>query len=92
MRAMVAGVLPKYQNRGLESVIFKRLFEVFQKKPYYKEIELSWVGDFNPKMRAIYEAIGGKPAKRHITYRYMLDPKVPFKRYVDEIIEVRGQL
>jgi len=92
MRAMVAGVLPKYQNRGLESVIFKRLFEVFKKKPYYKEVELSWVGDFNPKMRAIYEAIGGKPAKRHITYRYMLDPKVPFKRYVDEIIEVRGQL
>ncbi len=92
MRAMVAGVLPNYRNRGLESVIFKRLFEVFQRKPYYKEIELSWVGDFNPKMRAIYEAIGGKPAKTHITYRYMLDPQIPFKRYVDEIIELKGQL
>jgi GNAT superfamily N-acetyltransferase len=92
MRAMVAGVLPNYQNRGLESVIFKRLFEVFQRKPFYKEVELSWVGDFNPKMRAIYEAIGGKLAKKHITCRYMLDPKVPFKRYVDEIIAVRGEL
>jgi len=92
LRAMVAGVLPQYRNRGLESVIFKHLFEVFQKNPHYKEIELSWVGDFNPKMQAIYQAIGGELAKKHITCRYMLDPGVQFKRYVDEIIEVRGEL
>jgi len=92
MRAMVAGVLPKYQNRGLESVIFKHLFEVFRKKPHYKEIELSWVGDFNPKMQAIYKAVGGKLEKKHITYRYLLDDEIEFKRYVDEIVEVRGDL
>ena len=92
LRAMVAGILPKYQNRGLESVIFKRLFEVFRKNPHYKEIELSWVGDFNPKMQAIYKAIGGKLEKKHVTFRYLLDEQIEFKRYIDEVIEVRGSL
>jgi hypothetical protein len=32
-------------------------------------VELSWVGDFNPKMRMIHEAVGGKFSKRHLTYR-----------------------
>ncbi|MCD4770113.1 MAG: GNAT family N-acetyltransferase, partial [Bacteroidales bacterium] len=58
MRAVVAGVNPKYQNSGIESAIFKELFHVFRKKRFYKELELSWVGDYNPKMMAIYEAIG----------------------------------
>ena len=32
-------------------------------------MELSWVGDFNPKMMAIQEAVNAKPGKIHITYR-----------------------
>lgn len=85
MRAVVAGVHPKYQNSGIESAIFKQLFHVFRKKRFYKELELSWVGDFNPKMMAIYEAIGAEQAKMHITYRYLVDRNVVFVRYKDEI-------
>lgn len=85
MRALVAGVVPEYQNKGIESAIFKQLFDVFQRKPHYKELELSWVGDYNPKMRAIYEAIGAKLAKKHITYRYIFNPEAPFKRYMEEV-------
>ena len=85
MRAFVGGVHPKYQNSGVESAIFFQLYKVFIKKPWFKELELSWVGDFNPKMIAIYEAIGAKKAKKHITYRYMINPKLSFIRYKDEI-------
>lgn len=85
MRALVAGVAPRYQNSGIESAIFKQLFEVFRKKPYYREIELSWVGDYNPRMKAIYEAIGAVHAKTHITYRFLFDPERSFKTYVEEI-------
>ena len=85
MRAVVAGVHPKYQNSGIESAIFKQLFHVFRKKRFYKELELSWVGDFNPKMMAIYEAIGAEQAKMHITYRYLIDRNAVFMRYKDEI-------
>lgn len=85
MRAVVGGVHPNYQNSGVESAIFLHLYRVFVKKPWYKELELSWVGDFNPKMIAIYEALGSKKAKTHVTFRYMINKKLPFRKYKDEI-------
>jgi GNAT superfamily N-acetyltransferase len=85
MRALVAGIVPAYQNTGIESAIFYQLYKVFRKKRYYKELELSWVGDFNPKMISIYEAIGATRAKTHITYRYLLNKSLPFVRYIDEM-------
>jgi RimJ/RimL family protein N-acetyltransferase len=85
MRAVVGGVNPSYQNSGVESAIFYQLYKVFKKKPWFKELELSWVGDYNPKMMAIYEALGAKPAKVHITYRYLLNPELTFIRFKDEL-------
>jgi len=87
IRAVVGGVHPSYQNSGVESAIFLQLYEVFKKKPWFKELELSWVGDFNPKMIAIYEALGAKKAKTHVTYRYLINDKLTFKRYKDEMAE-----
>ena len=72
-RITVMGVVPRFQRYGLESGIFAQLREVFNLRPQYAEVELSWVGDFNPKMRALHEAVGGKFAKRHITYRKLFD-------------------
>jgi GNAT superfamily N-acetyltransferase len=91
MRALVAGVHPSYQNSGIESAIFLKLFQVFRKKRYYKELELSWVGDFNPKMISIYEALGGTRAKTHMTFRYMIDDTLPFKMYKDEMEENKAE-
>ena len=70
IRQTMMGVIPKYQGAGLESAIFWHLREpVLNKRPHIKEMELSWVGDFNPKMLAIQEAVNAKPGKIHITYR-----------------------
>ncbi len=90
-RALVAGVHPSYQNSGIESAIFLELFRVFRKKRYYKELELSWVGDFNPKMISMYEAIGAHRAKRHLTMRYMTDDTIPFITYREEMEERRAE-
>jgi len=68
-RITVMGVTPKFQRYGIESAIFRKLRWAFDKRPHYTEIELSWVGDFNPKMQALHEAVGGKFGKKHITYR-----------------------
>jgi GNAT superfamily N-acetyltransferase len=87
MRAIVGGVHPSYQNSGVESAIFLQLYRVFKKKPWFRELELSWVGDFNPKMIAIYEALGAKKVKTHVTYRYFIDNIRPFVRYKDEMTE-----
>jgi GNAT superfamily N-acetyltransferase len=86
-RAVVGGVHPSYQNSGVESAIFLHVYKAFKTKPWFKELELSWVGDFNPKMIAIYEALGAKKAKTHITYRYLINNKLTFIRYKDEMIE-----
>jgi hypothetical protein len=87
MRAVVGGVMHSHQNTGVESVIFYQLYQVFIRKPWLKELELSWVGDYNPKMLAIYDALGAQRAKTHVTYRYLINNKLRFVRYKDEMIE-----
>ncbi len=86
-RAQAAGVIPKFQKSGIESGIFWQLKHVMERKPHITEVELSWVGDFNPRMISLYEAVGGKHAKTHHTYRYMIDPSVPFERFMPEKLE-----
>lgn len=72
-RITVMGIKPKYQKSGIESAIFWHMDKVMKRKPQYSEVELSWVGDFNPKMRQLHDAVGGTFAKRHITYRYIFN-------------------
>ncbi len=86
-RAIVGGVNPMYQNSGVESAIFLQIYEVFRRKPWFNELELSWVGDFNPKMTAIYEALGAHKAKTHITFRYLINDSITFIRYKDEMFQ-----
>ena len=68
-RITIMGVKPHYQKSGIESALFWHMDSVMKKNPQYKEVELSWVGDFNPKMRMLHEAVGGTFSKRHLTYR-----------------------
>jgi GNAT superfamily N-acetyltransferase len=81
LKGLLMGVVPKYQGLGIESVLFLQLFKKLQKKPWYREIELTWVADFNPKMRRTFVSTGGYPAKKYITYRYLFDRNKEFKRY-----------
>jgi hypothetical protein len=85
VRAIVGGVHPAYQNSGVESAIFLNLYKVFKRKPWLRELELSWVGDYNPRMIAIYEALGATRAKTHITYRYMINRNNRFLTYKEEM-------
>lgn len=74
-RILIMGIDPKYQRSGIESGIFWHQEQIMKKKSHrhYTELELSWAGDFNPKIIAIYEATGAKRAKTHYTMRYMFD-------------------
>jgi hypothetical protein len=38
--------------------------------PQFTQAELSWIGDFNPKMHSLFEALGAKTTKIHYTYRF----------------------
>jgi len=87
-RGLVGGVHPSYQNSGVESAIFYQVYNALKRKPWFTELELSWTGDYNPKMIAVYEAIGAIKAKTHITFRYMINKDLPFKQYKDEMQEL----
>jgi len=80
-RGVLMGVIPKYQGMGIEAAIILQLAKVFERKTHYKEIEFSWVGDFNPKMRKIFLSVGSVPVKHYITYRYLFDRTREFRRY-----------
>jgi hypothetical protein len=86
-RGTVAGVIPKFQNSGVESGIFYKMRKVMDFKPQYKEFELSWVGDFNPKMISLYQNTGAVHAKTHHTYRYLFDQNRPYQRFMEEAVD-----
>jgi hypothetical protein len=83
-RITIMGVIPQYQGLGIESAIFWHLHQaLLKKRNQYKEIEISWVGDFNPKMKATIDAMGADPGKKHITYRKIFEPSTTFKRAIE---------
>jgi hypothetical protein len=86
------GVVPKFQGVGIESAIFWHLQEpVLKNRSHYRELEISWVGDFNPKMKATLEALGADPGKIHITYRKLFKEEHEFKK-ASTVLEVKDKL
>jgi hypothetical protein len=86
-RGTAAGVIPKFQNSGVESGIFRQMRKVMDNKPQYKEFELSWVGDFNPKMISLYLNTGAVHTKTHFTYRYLFDRERPYQRFMQDAVD-----
>ncbi|HUX97479.1 MAG TPA: hypothetical protein VMV47_17220 [Bacteroidales bacterium] len=80
-KGLLMGVIPKFQNHGIESAFILKINEVIRRKSHYREVEFSWVADFNPKMRKIFISVGSIPVKHYITYRYLFDRTKEFKRY-----------
>ncbi len=86
LRVIIMGVKPKFQKLGLESALIMKAHDAVVPLNKYKEVELSWVGDFNPKMRAIHESMGATLGKKHLTYRCLFNDTKDFKR--SSIIEL----
>ena len=79
-RVIVLGVVPQFQRLGIESGIFHQLKHVMLKKPWYNDMEMSWVGDFNPKMNALFKSFGAQHTLTHLTLRYLFDREKEFIR------------
>ena len=70
IRFIVMGCKTKYQNKGIESGLIKKLQVEVLPRNTIKQAELAWVGDWNKKMIAVHEATGATREKVHRTYRY----------------------
>ncbi|MEJ0055464.1 MAG: hypothetical protein WDN75_07290 [Bacteroidota bacterium] len=76
------GVVPEHQGEGVDGALIMASRELWQSnKLPYKDFEMNWIGDFNPKMIQVVEQVGGYVAKRHVTYRKLFDETKPFRRH-----------
>jgi len=71
VRGIVFGVIPAYQNLGLETGMIMKFHDALRNCPKIFASELAWIGDFNPKMHSLFEALGAKTTKIHHTYRML---------------------
>lgn len=79
---VVYGVVPEQQGKGVESAMVYAASMLLHnaQKVHYRDFEMNWIGDFNPKMMKVAQLMGGTILKTHVTYRKMLDTSIPFLR------------
>ena len=78
-RVVIIGVKPQFQRYGLEAGMIITGIGIARDMGF-KRVEISWVGDFNPKMQRLYQSLGAEMVHVHHTYRYLFDSIKEFKR------------
>ena len=81
--AIIFGVTPEFQGKGVESGMMKYMLENYVRtdRNHYRTMEFAWIGDFNPVMNRMVERyICARRHKVHTTYRYLFDRTKEFKR------------
>jgi hypothetical protein len=78
---IVFGVVPEFQGQGIDYYMINEGGKEIQNKTNYRELELQWQGDFNPKMINMSKNIGGHQSRLLATYRYLFDRTKEFKRH-----------
>lgn len=80
---LIFGVIPEFQGKGIESGMIECFEQRVGKGPLkrYKDLELVWIGDFNPlMMRMVETLVVAKPYRMYTTYRYLFDREKEFHR------------
>ena len=80
MFGVLFGVVPDFQGKGIDGALVMKAGNVVLHNNKYKDLEMNWIGDFNPKMVKMVENLGTSVYKRYRTYRKIFDPSKPFSR------------
>lgn len=81
MVGLVFGIIPEWQKKGVDGYIILEGQKRILSKTKYKEYEMQWIGDFNPKMINIAESLDTQVTRKLTTYRYLFDRQKPFQRH-----------
>lgn len=87
---LVFGIIPEFQGKGADAYMIvegARLIQDITIKngtyslgtPIYENYEMQWIGEFNPKMINVAEALGTYRSRKLVTYRYNFDREKEFK-------------
>ncbi len=78
MFGVLFGVVPEFQGKGIDGALIISAAKVVQPLKSYKNLEMNWIGDFNPRMIKVVENLGTTVTKRYRTYRKIFDASKPF--------------
>ena len=82
-RVIMSGVIPEYQQKGVIAILFLKLSNTLVSKGF-RDLELSWTGDYNKPVLNIYEQVGAYHQRTHVTYRYIFEKNIKFERFTNE--------
>lgn len=78
---VIFGVVPRFQGKGIEGGMIMAFAEIGTKPGFqYRDLELNWIGDFNPAMIKLANQLAFSIRKTHVTYRYLFDREKVFTR------------
>jgi hypothetical protein len=80
---LVFGIVPEWQGKGIDAFIVGEAYKDVMKPSFpYREYEMQWIGDFNPKMLNVGLSLGDvSPSRKLTTYRYLFDRTKEFRRH-----------
>ena len=67
-KGIVFGIVPTHHNLGIETGLIMKFHEGLQTLKKVDSMELSWIGDFNPKMISMLQSLGAYKTKTHHTF------------------------
>ena len=66
-RALLLGIRKEYRNKGVEALMFRKVFPAL-KKGGYRRVEFSWILEDNIPVQRTIETFGGKLYKKYRIY------------------------
>lgn len=81
MVGIAFGVVPEFQGTGVDNYMIIDCTEEIKKHRDYKDYEMQWIGDFNPKMVNVAKSLGAVLSRRLRTYRFHFDPTKEVERH-----------
>ncbi|AZA81918.1 hypothetical protein C1637_04925 [Chryseobacterium lactis] len=81
MVGLVFGIVPEWQKKGIDGYMIWEGTQHLRKHTDFTVTELQWIGDFNPKMIKIAEALDTTVTRKLATYRYLFDRDREFERH-----------
>jgi GNAT superfamily N-acetyltransferase len=83
MNGIIFGVVKEWQGKGVEGGLIAFADKTLIPKNIYKDLVMSWIGDFNPRMHYMLEGLGATIYRRYAVFRYIFDQSRPFERHPD---------
>ncbi len=81
MYGLAFGIVKEFQGKGVEGAMIIFAEDNIVSKNIYKDIIMTWIGDFNPKMLKVVQNLGAKKYRTLATYRKNFNENADFERY-----------